>query len=73
MADQDQLSEFANVFASGIAAKGAPRGMVGGTSAIVWSEYGTGRVICFSPHPEMTEGLHHLIPVAVNWLAPKKR
>lgn len=61
------------VFASEITERGAPRGVMEGTSAIVRSEYGTGRVICFSPHPEMTEGLHHLIPLAVNWLAPKKQ
>ncbi|WP_309714197.1 BPL-N domain-containing protein [Armatimonas sp.] len=59
-------------FSSEIAKKGAPSGVMQGTSAIVRSEYGTGRVLCFSPHPEMTVGLHHLIPLAISWLVPKK-
>lgn len=57
------------VFASEIAKNGAPRGVMPGTSAAVRSEYGAGRVFCFSPHPELTDGLHHLIPLAVQWVA----
>lgn len=35
------------------------------------SEYGSGRVFCFSPHPELTEGLHDWIPLARReWLVP---
>jgi glutamine amidotransferase-like uncharacterized protein len=61
------------IFTSEIAENGAPRGVMEGTSAIVRCEYGNGRVFCFSPHPELTEGLHHLVPLAVSWLAPQKR
>ncbi len=57
------------IFSSEIAEKGAPSGVMVGTSAVVRGEFGTGRVFCFSPHPELTEGLHHLIPIAVEWLA----
>jgi CubicO group peptidase (beta-lactamase class C family)/glutamine amidotransferase-like uncharacterized protein len=57
------------VYESEIAEKGAPKGVMKGTSAIVRARYGTGRVFCFSPHPEMTGGLEHLIPLAARWLA----
>ena len=57
------------VFATEIAKNGAPRGIMPGTSAAVRAQYGSGRVFCFSPHPELTEGRHHLIPLAVRWLA----
>lgn len=60
------------IYATEIAKNGAPRGVMAGTSAAVRCEFGNGRVFCFSPHPELTEGLHHLIPLAVEWLAARK-
>jgi glutamine amidotransferase-like uncharacterized protein len=57
------------IFATEIAENGAPRGVMVGTSAVVRCQYGRGRVFCFSPHPELTDGLSHLIPLAVTWLA----
>jgi len=57
------------IYATEIAKHGAPRGVMKGTSAAVRCQFGSGRVFCFSPHPELTEGLDHLIPVAVDWLA----
>lgn len=57
------------IFATEIAKKGAPRGVMIGTSAAVRCNYGQGRVFCYSPHPESTKGQHHLIPLAVEWLA----
>jgi glutamine amidotransferase-like uncharacterized protein len=60
------------IYVTEIAKNGAPQGVMAGTSAAVRCEYGNGRVFCFSPHPELTEGLHHLIPLAVNWLAARK-
>jgi glutamine amidotransferase-like uncharacterized protein len=57
------------IFATEIAKNGAPSGVMAGTSAAVRSHFGKGRVFCFSPHPELTDGLHHLIPLAVQWLA----
>lgn len=56
------------IYDSEIAKKGAPQGVMVGTSAAVRSEYGRGRVFCFSPHPELTEGREHLIPIVVRWL-----
>jgi glutamine amidotransferase-like uncharacterized protein len=57
------------IYSTEIAKNGAPRGVMRGTSAAVRSKYGKGRVFCFSPHPELTEGLEHLIPLAAKWLA----
>lgn len=60
------------IYATEIAEKGAPRGVMEGTSAAVRARFGKGRVFCFSPHPELTDGLQHLIPTVVEWLAEKK-
>ncbi|MEM8945149.1 MAG: BPL-N domain-containing protein [Planctomycetota bacterium] len=57
------------IYASEIAEKDAPRGIMVGTSAAVRCKFGRGRVLCFSPHPELTEGLGYMIPTAVDWLA----
>ena len=59
------------IYATEIAKNGAPRGVMARTSAVVRCEFGDGRVFCFSPHPELTDGLHHLIPLSVQWLARK--
>ncbi len=57
------------IYSTEIAKKGAPEGVMVGNSAVVRTEYGKGRVFCFSPHPEMTEGLGYMINMAVDWLA----
>jgi glutamine amidotransferase-like uncharacterized protein len=59
------------IYATGIAKKGAPEGVMPGTTAIALGQFGRGRVICFSPHPEMTEGLDSLVHRAV--LAVRRR
>jgi hypothetical protein len=43
-----------------------------GNSAIVRAEYGNGRVFAISPHPEKTDGLHYMIPLAASWLAARQ-
>lgn len=60
------------IFKTEMALKGAPEGVMARTSAAVRAQYGKGRVFCFSPHPELTEGLHHLIPLTVRWVAGKE-
>ena len=57
------------IFATEIAKNGAPKGVMVRTSAVIRCNYGKGHVFCFSPHPEMTEGLGHLIPIAARWAA----
>jgi len=52
-------------YATGIAKKGAPQGVMPGTTAIAHGTFGRGSVLCFSPHPEMTDGLESLVHRAV--------
>lgn len=56
-------------YATEIAEKGAPRGVMIGTTAIARSHFGKGRVICYSPHPEQSGGPNHLILHGVRWAA----
>lgn len=60
------------IYETGIAKNGAPQGVMPGTSAIVRARYGQGRVFCFSPHPEKTDGRESMINAAVHWLAPAR-
>ena len=50
-----------------IAKKGALPNAMTGTHAIVRSTYGSGRVICYSPHPETKTGPNHLMAAGVKW------
>jgi glutamine amidotransferase-like uncharacterized protein len=56
-------------FASEIAEKGAPSGVMVGTTAVAASTFGKGRVMAISPHPEQTPGLEGIIRKAVDWIA----
>jgi glutamine amidotransferase-like uncharacterized protein len=53
-------------FKTEIALNGAPQGVMLGTTAAAEGQFGRGRVICFSPHPEMTKGIENLIQNAIN-------
>lgn len=55
------------VYRTEVAKNGAPRGIMAGTSAMVRADFGKGRVFVFSAHPEMTEGLGHLLTRAIIW------
>jgi glutamine amidotransferase-like uncharacterized protein len=55
-----------------IAKKGAPRGVMIGTPAIVRGRFGKGRVLASSPHPEKTRALYSYVPHAVRWLAGRR-
>ena len=59
-------------YASEIAKNGAPSGVMVGTTAIAWGEFGDGHVLCFSPHPEKTEGLGRLLHQAVERVRPTR-
>lgn len=54
-------------FETEVATKGAQPGSMTGTHAIIRSTYGRGRVICYSPHPEVTDGPNGLIAAGVAW------
>jgi glutamine amidotransferase-like uncharacterized protein len=56
-------------YATEIAKKGAPSGVMVGTTAIATASYGEGRVICYSPHCEVTDGPRHMITKGVLWAA----
>lgn len=52
---------------------GVPMGMMPGTTAIARTEYGKGRVICYSPHPEKPfQPVFHLIENGVRWAGGKE-
>jgi len=55
-------------FKSEIALNGAPKGVMPGTTAAAEGKFGNGRVICFSPHPEMTKGLEGLLRHAIGFV-----
>jgi glutamine amidotransferase-like uncharacterized protein len=57
------------MFDSEIAEKGAPKGVMIGSTALACGQFGKGRVFVSSPHPEATKGLDGIIRTAVLWLA----
>jgi putative intracellular protease/amidase len=57
------------VFGSEVADNGAPSGVMVGTTAIARGTYGKGRVMVFSPHPELTVGDGSWVEKAVAWAA----
>ena len=59
------------VYRSEIAKNGAPKGVMIGTTAIAEGRFGKGRVLCFSPHPEMTSGLDKLVWQAIEHVRAK--
>ncbi|WP_339743668.1 BPL-N domain-containing protein [uncultured Rubinisphaera sp.] len=50
-----------------IAKKGAPEGAMTDAHAIIRTMYGSGRVICYSPHPEKEWGPKELMAHGVRW------
>ena len=68
----EDYEELAN-FKTEIAKNGAPEGVMIGTSAIARGRFGKGRVICFSPHPEMTAGLETFVQDAINYVNRKQK
>jgi len=59
--------EVLATFETEVAENGAPPGAMIGTHAIIRSKFGSGRVICFSPHPEVPGGPNALIMKGVRW------
>lgn len=56
-------------FVTDLTRKGAPAGMMAGRDAVVAAPFGKGRVVAFSPHPELSPGLNHWLINAVRWAA----
>jgi len=59
-------------FKTELAKNGAPEGVMIGTTAIARGRFGQGRVICFSPHPEMTAGLEVFVQDAIDYVNRKR-
>jgi hypothetical protein len=70
-ADDPDISDYENLakFETEIAKNGAPSGIMPGTTAIASGRYHQGRVFCFSPHPERTDGLESILNQAIMWAA----
>lgn len=69
-ADLPSYTELA-VYETEIAKKGAPEGVMKGTSAMISAPFGNGRVFLSSPHPERTPGLESILQSAVLWVAKR--
>lgn len=72
--DNPDIEDYEEVasYQTEIAKNGAPKGVMPGTTAIARGRFGQGRVICFSPHPEKTEGLEGFIQNAVEYVKRKQ-
>ncbi|EDY16860.1 biotin apo-protein ligase-related protein-like protein [Chthoniobacter flavus Ellin428] len=57
------------LFRTEMAENGTPAGVMVNSPAIVKGQFGKGRVIISSPHPEQTPGLEIIVEQAVHWLA----
>jgi glutamine amidotransferase-like uncharacterized protein len=60
-------------FETEVAKNGAPKGVMIGTTAIAAAEFGKGRVLCFSPHPELTKDQEKLLHRGLEWAAAQEK
>lgn len=67
-ANRPEIEDYTEMarFETEVAKNGAPKGVMIGTTAIARGRFGQGRVICFSPHPEMTEDLETFVQDAID-------
>ena len=59
-------------FETEVKKEGVPGGVMQGTTAIAAGEFGKGRVLAISPHPERTTELDHVAAAAVRWVAGER-
>ncbi len=73
-ASRDDLPAYVTwaVFRSEVAKYEPQQGTMVDTPAIVVAEFGKGRVVVISPHPEMTVGLESLVKRCVTWAAANR-
>jgi glutamine amidotransferase-like uncharacterized protein/N-formylglutamate amidohydrolase len=73
-ANRPEIEDYETIatFETEIANNGAPKGVMLGTTAIAKGRFGKGRVVCFSPHPELTEGLEPLLKHAIDHVNRKR-
>lgn len=72
--DKEDLPAYQELakFEEEVAKNGAPMGVMIGTTAIASAEFGKGRVLCFSPHPELTKDMESLLHRGLEWTARVK-
>jgi hypothetical protein len=58
-------------FRTQVAKNGSPKDVMPGATAVAAAAFGKGRVLCFSPHPEETEGLHRFLLRGIAWAAAR--
>ena len=59
-------------FRSEVSKYKSQKGTMVNTPAIIAGEFGKGRVLCISPHPESTATLHSLVQNAIRWTARRE-
>lgn len=59
--------EVLATFRTETAQNGTPKGIQVDSPAILAGEFGRGRAVAISPHPEQTEGLRHIVPELLEW------
>jgi glutamine amidotransferase-like uncharacterized protein len=60
------------LFRTELAENDSPKGVMVNAPAMVASQFGKGRVLCSSPHPEQTAGMENWIVNATLWVAKAK-
>jgi len=72
--DKKGLGAFRSLatFRSEVSRYKPQEGTMVNTPAIIVGEFGKGRVLCISPHPESTPGLYKLVQNAIRWTVPDK-
>lgn len=73
-AGKSELEDFETLifFRGELTQNGAPSGVMPDTPAVVRSNFGKGRAMAFSPHPEKTAGLYALLKNSLLWLAKRQ-
>ncbi len=74
-AGRDDLPDYESLawFRTELAKNDTPVGVMVNAPAVFAGAFGRGRAACVSPHPEQTDGLDHLVPRLVSWVASKLR
>lgn len=74
-ADDPEVPDYQPLatYATEIAEKEAPKGVMIGTTAIASGRFGEGRVLCFSPHPEKSPENHPVLFQGLRWAAGQAR
>lgn len=65
--DNDAAVDVLAWFRTGVGRNGADPATMVDTPAIVRVEFGEGRVLLFSPHPELTDGMEDWLRLAIDW------